>query len=137
MNSSWNSSETYCNVNESSFTSHSTVSGDVADVAALEYSLNANFSRTPMAVLLSAVAVCSNLLVMICIAKEKKLRRPANYYVFSMSLTECIVGLIPVNGLLVLDAYSGWPLGSLLCKVRKSYLVRTVLPDYVFKNAYH
>ena len=74
-----------------------------------------------MAILLSAVAVCSNLLVMICIARDKKLRRPANYYIFSMSLTDFIVGLVPVNGLLVMDAYKGWPLGIILCKVRKSY----------------
>jgi hypothetical protein len=79
--------------------------------------ITANFSRIPMIALLSVAAALANLLVMICIIRDKKLRRPANFYVFSLSVNELVIALIPINGLLVYNAYDGWPFGILLCQV--------------------
>lgn len=81
------------------------------------FAVTANFSRTPMVVMLTVSAVCSNLLVMICIVKDEKLHRPANYYVFSLSVIEGLTALIPVNCFLIFDIFNAWPLGQVLCKV--------------------
>lgn len=76
-----------------------------------------DFSRMPLGVVLSVTAVSSNLLVMICIIKDEKLHRPANYYIFSLSVIEGFVALIPFNGFVIFDIFDGWPFGKVLCQV--------------------
>ena len=76
-----------------------------------------DYSNTPMAVILSVSAIFINALVLICIIREKKLRRPANYYIFSLAINEIVEALIPVNSLMVYQIFNGWPLGLVLCKV--------------------
>ena len=72
--------------------------------------------------MLVVVAVVANILVMVCIAKEKRLRRPANYYVFSLALNDFIIALVPITLLLFYDMFQRWPFGPIVCKVRDSYL---------------
>lgn len=84
---------------------------------AVLFTLTANFKRVPMSVMLSTVAVFGNLLVIILIIKDKKLRRPSNYYILSLAANEVTVGLVSVNGMLIWDIYNGWPFGLLLCRV--------------------
>jgi len=83
-----------------------------------DFALTTNFANTPMAVMLSVSAIFINGLVILCIVREKKLRRPANFYMLSLSFNEIIEALIPVNGLMVYAMFGdGWPLGLVTCKV--------------------
>jgi NADH:ubiquinone oxidoreductase subunit 4 (subunit M) len=81
------------------------------------FHLEVDFSHVPMSVLLTATSMFANFLVLLCIVGDKKLHRPANYYIFSLSVNELIISVIPVNGLLVYEIFQAWPLGLVVCKV--------------------
>jgi 7 transmembrane receptor (rhodopsin family) len=106
----------YCpNETSDATTSDITMTSSSEDLTS--FSLIADLSRLPIPVTLSATAAGANLLVMICIVKDQKLHRPANYYIFSLSFIEGFIAVIPVNGLLAYYVFNGWPLGQFLCKV--------------------
>jgi 7 transmembrane receptor (rhodopsin family) len=82
-----------------------------------DYHLIPNFSNLTPYVLLSVSGTCANLLVIICIVRNKKLHRPANYYIASLCANNIAISLFSLNGTAIFNTFYGWPFGLGLCRV--------------------
>ena len=71
----------------------------------------------PPLILLVAFTFTANVVVILCVYVDKRLRKPTNLYVVSLAVADAIVGVLVMNGMLVYTVYGLWPLSGVLCTV--------------------
>ena len=63
---------------------------------------------------LTVVTMTVNLLVMVCVATQKKLHSTPGVYTFSLAVADGLVGLVVMSAITVYTIYGLWPLGQVL-----------------------
>jgi len=61
-------------------------------------------------------AIVGNLLIIVIVARAKKMRSVTNYYIVNMAASDLLVACFPVWMHLVDDVTEGWVVGGFLCK---------------------
>ncbi|XP_071387975.1 trace amine-associated receptor 1-like [Centroberyx affinis] len=69
---------------------------------------------------LSVLTMCGNLLIIISIIYFKQLHTPANYLIFSLAVSDLLVGALVLPFFIVLSVSSCWNLADFICDMGRS-----------------
>ena len=64
---------------------------------------------------LTLLTIAVNVVVMVCVATEKKLHTTPGMYTFSLAVADGLIGLVVMPAMTVYTMYGLWPLGQVLC----------------------
>ena len=66
------------------------------------------------------LTVAGNMLVILAILRDRRLRTPSTYLILSLAVTDLIVGLVtvPIRAFSEIKDYGTWPYGKISCDVR-------------------
>ena len=65
--------------------------------------------------LLVLTTIGGNIVVMICVRIDQRLRTMSSMYVFSLAGADAVVGLLVMSGMCVYTVFGFWPLGAPMC----------------------
>lgn len=68
-----------------------------------------------LAVFLSLATVVGNLMVMVSFKMDKSLQTVSNYFLFSLAIADCCVGLISMPLFTIYTVLGYWPFGDFMC----------------------
>lgn len=109
---------TQSNTNTKTITEVTTSTNDATTDANLFPSL---LPRSPViAFVLTVLTVLTcllNIIVMICIRVEKKLRGKSYMYIFSLAIADLMVGALVMPAMITYPVYVYWPFGRVMCTI--------------------
>lgn len=72
--------------------------------------------KTVMYIPVIAMAIVGNILVILVVARNKRMRTTTNYYIVNLAVADCLVALSCTWVHLLDDLTPGWVLGAFFCK---------------------
>jgi muscarinic acetylcholine receptor M3 len=87
------------------------------DSSSHPYPLQLNIALAIIGTIVSLLTVCGNILVLVSFFVDRQIRHPTNYFIFSLAVSDFLIGFISMPCLTLVIYKNKWVLGSFLCDI--------------------
>ncbi|UJR36950.1 hypothetical protein I4U23_029659 [Adineta vaga] len=81
------------------------------------YPVQFNIILAIMGTFISLLTVCGNVLVLLSFFVDRQIRQPTNYFIFSLAVSDFLIGFVSMPFLTLAIYKNKWVLGSFLCDI--------------------
>ncbi|CAF1357348.1 unnamed protein product [Adineta steineri] len=81
------------------------------------YSEQVNIALAVIGTFISLLTICGNILVLASFFVDRQIRQPSNYFIFSLAISDFLIGCISMPFLTLAIYKNRWVLGSFLCDI--------------------
>jgi muscarinic acetylcholine receptor len=81
------------------------------------YSVQFRIALAIIGTFISLLTVCGNVLVLVSFFVDRQIRHPTNYFIFSLAVSDFLIGFISMPFLTLAIYKNKWVLGSFLCDI--------------------
>ncbi|CAF0770715.1 unnamed protein product [Rotaria sordida] len=81
------------------------------------YPLQLNIAFAIIGTFISLLTICGNILVLVSFFVDRQIRHPTNYFIFSLAVSDVLIGFISMPFLTLAIYKNKWVLGSFLCDI--------------------
>ncbi|CAF1290302.1 unnamed protein product [Rotaria sp. Silwood1] len=81
------------------------------------YPLQLNVAFAIIGTFMSLLTICGNILVLVSFFVDRQIRHPTNYFIFSLAVSDFLIGFISMPFLTLAVYKNKWVLGSFLCDI--------------------
>ena len=81
------------------------------------YPVQLNIVLAVIGTFISLLTVCGNVLVLVSFFVDRQIRHPTNYFIFSLAVSDFLIGFVSMPFLTLAIYKNKWVLGSFLCDI--------------------
>ncbi|CAF1947133.1 unnamed protein product [Rotaria magnacalcarata] len=88
-----------------------------APLSSHPYPVHLNIAFAIIGTFISLLTICGNVLVLVSFFVDRQIRHPTNYFIFSLAVSDFLIGFISMPFLTLAIYKNKWVLGSFLCDI--------------------
>lgn len=81
------------------------------------YPFQLNIAFAIIGTFMSLLTICGNVLVLVSFFVDRQIRQPTNYFIFSLAVSDFLIGFVSMPFLTLTIYKNKWVLGSFLCDI--------------------